>query len=381
MLSEEKLKIQLQNKPYDELKGLARKAKIKGFSKARTKKKLIALLLKNKKKLPEFNIKKTVFHTFWKGTIAGILLVTVAIIAHSIKIYSFFSSKNEKNLMIKEAEFSTNDSTVKILILPFSYNKKCNIEDVEYENFIKRRYKKLKENEHLNIEYIEVEKEVFPQTHREVSLIGKEKQADIVLWGFINEECEGPAKIKLKHTLIRDIGILKMPRESYSDFHVLNEIDELENGFLQNDIDYIIYKTLGIIEFTNSKYENAINYFSKINKQCEIELTVINMICFYKRNQITELKREADMFNRCTNELVQNAVEVQSNRPATKEQVTQALNILKNFIEYLDVYLYYVQENPSFYEMTRESSDKIQNRFNSLSQFHKDAKEKLSLVR
>jgi len=142
---------------------------------------------------------------------------------------------------------STNPNSCKILILPFNGLDQCKEKPAKYEEVLEMRYRDLRIKYNFDIEIISLESVDPPKDEEEVRKIGEEKKADIIIWGDYAEYCKGNSDISVKYIALRDINkeeaFIKGRDKFYGDSGVqpLTSIYQLKKGYLQKDIDYVVF--------------------------------------------------------------------------------------------------------------------------------------------
>ena len=159
-----------------------------------------------------------------------------------------------------EKEFSVIDEVFRILILPFSGDI-LNRNDAE--TILQKRYIEIAQKEKLPMQVLFIigEKQSF-YTAESARKIGLKHKADIVIYGDLylrNEE-----KLALQYVIISNFQQLKQ-REWNSQPQSF-KFSQLQQGHLQNKIDYIIYWILGIQSFYNNQLKKSLRYFIQIVK-------------------------------------------------------------------------------------------------------------------
>ena len=283
-------KEQLEKQTVNELKVIAKNVGVKGYSNKR-KKQLIGILINKKYDITPYighyqnNEKKYSFNDFWKKYIDGYVRVLTAIIVCLITIITTIRTCDTRF----SPYFLSFGEEFKILILPLTPDRNCNIVDTEYEQQIANYYNKITDSLSINLTTKIAKNLACPQTEEEVQKIGEKENADIVIWGNYDEFCSGPTKVRIRYRLIDSIGISIPVSGGHKDMKPLNDLSELRSGSLINSMDYIIYKTLIVSLFNRSNFGQCIDLSNKIVKrECDIEIEFIKNISLRKLGRETE---------------------------------------------------------------------------------------------
>ncbi len=177
--------------------------------------------------------------------------------------------------------FTRTDSSFNILILPFEPLEDCKIKESKVEETLRRRLLELKEEKKMNIQVKIDTNQLCPTTFEEGRKIGKKFGADLVVWGDYFEKCFPDTDIAcLKYYYLKDTtyNIKSFGKTGYEK---IESMVDLKKGYLQNDLDYLIYWTLGIEAYNRKKYNQALQYF-KFNGK--IKSKNYDDILFYSAN-------------------------------------------------------------------------------------------------
>ncbi len=277
---------QLYNKlnalPLKALQQIAKKAKIARFSSLR-KRNLILELLKTSNveelltsasgdTIPQNLLIKRFYLTFRKWSIISIKIAGFIVLVHEfvgaigfgapwLNATKFISDE------LRSATFPKYTKTFNILLLPFSPDKDCEIEKVEYERLVKEGLLEKKGKENLDINVSVFYPKSCPIDDSLAMKIGMEENADIVVWGYYDENCADTTKIRLKYILCKNKYFSNIENTygatSYSNLLAPND---LRSGFLQNNIHDVMYAILGLSEREKNNCHKAIKLFSKMEK-------------------------------------------------------------------------------------------------------------------
>lgn len=295
------LKKQLHNKTKIELISIAKGLGIKRYSN-KNKKELIQLINSFLNSDSEKVVKKE-SEGIWKKYIDGRVRVIVVIVASILAIVKFLIPQNdcdvEQICEVKESTFIANDSLFNILLLPFHPDKNCIIENTDYERQIIERFDSIKNihnykiSIHLNNNYN------CPRTYEEVQKIGEKENANFVIWGYYDEECDDRVKIRLKYKLIDSID-LKINKEGDTKYHTIENFKVLKSGVLQKNMDYIIKMTLAFYEARKLEITNTLKILKTIETN-DCDSIVLNSFgeCYYHLEEIEKTDSIYSKLNNC----------------------------------------------------------------------------------
>lgn len=186
-------------------------------------------------------------HLFFLGSILGLL---VSILTSNDTYYddSFvFESNNKYN----------------VLLLPFSPDINCKILETNLENSLVERYNKKRREDLDELDFHFHESHPCPGDVFDVAKILKTSKADMVIWGSYEEDCNEPNKVRLRYLAFNDVDTtINLGDTEMQD---LGSLRQLRQGYLQKDIDEIIYTTIGFSKYNNRQYQSAIDYLKKAN--------------------------------------------------------------------------------------------------------------------
>ena len=260
MTEEEKI---LESKNVTELKALAKKLNLKGYSKLK-KQPLIKFILKgsNTKTLRSYikpNKRKIKARYLW-----SIFLIIAAVVGFYVDVSSLFSV----NPSSKEADFNPiaiDSFKTNILILPFNPDRNCTFLETNYEKVFLERFKNIRDTFNIDLEPIYVDTEQCPQTDNEASKIGEMYNADIVLWGHFDETCKDTNKVRIRYTITNELLKNSYAFKGDTGFRPLNGINDLREGYLQKEVDYIIFHSIALGEFHKGNYRKTLRLLTNIN--------------------------------------------------------------------------------------------------------------------
>lgn len=179
--------------------------------------------------------------------------------------------------------FDIYNSNFKILLLPFNPDNNCTYQETDYESKIIERFTNHKEYKNSKIDIRFYKSEICPSTNDEARRIAIEQNANLIIWGYYDENCTGPTKVRIRY---KSVSIQEYENERASGDSKMNDledINQLRSGYLQNDIDYIIYWSLAKSRIEKGQYKEALEYLLEIkNSTCDIALYKSLTQCYYK---------------------------------------------------------------------------------------------------
>lgn len=95
------------------------------------------------------------------------------------------------------------------------------------------------------------------------------KNADLIIWGYYRESKGGVLVPVLRYYLVKDILISESKKRG-EDYLIFNPESKYE-GFLTNNIKYVIHWVHGIAAYQQGDYKRALHHFKKINVEESLE--------------------------------------------------------------------------------------------------------------
>lgn len=233
-----------------------------------SKKRLLKIKLDNGKKLTAVGYSKKIDFFVY----GSLLALWIPILIKSIQ---------SENKVTETPSFSNtaifNDTTkFNLLLLPLHPDKECDVIQTNFEYQLIERYQELMVKEKSNFEFKFFELGKCPITSQEAFEIAKKKGADLIIWGNYEEECNLPDKIRIRYVSLIDVVTPSLITGD-TDSQELSSLSLLRKGYLQKDIDFIIYSSLGMFELSSGNYNKSIFYFEKIENSNECDV-----ISFFK---------------------------------------------------------------------------------------------------
>jgi tetratricopeptide (TPR) repeat protein len=200
--------------------------------------------------------------------ITTLILIKTDVITPLIK-------STDKRQTHSSQNFSSSKNSFKVLILPFHPDKNCVIEYTHYEEILLERFQQINNKDSLNIEAIFISHLPCPSDPNEATSIGNEYNANIVLWGNYEEECDGPSKLCINYSIVNSFNIIVDDTLGSSGMKYLDNLDDLRLGFLQEDIDLIITLIIAINYLQCNNIDKSIETLSILLKKDSCDLATL----------------------------------------------------------------------------------------------------------
>jgi tetratricopeptide (TPR) repeat protein len=200
-------------------------------------------------------------------TIAGIIIGIIIGILQFPALWRDFFKKSDNKKVTKEKticeEVFKDSSNYRIVVLPFF--KTCETgRDIGLE--IKNRLQLLKYKDSLNIEvcYLDTFKQNPNFTKEQADKIRKENNADQIIYG-VNSSLNCTPQDTLLEVCVNYLADEKyMVNTPVPISQVKASISEIRQGFLQADIDYVVYFFSAVSDYEKSRYKQSLYKLSKI---------------------------------------------------------------------------------------------------------------------
>ncbi|MBV6438642.1 MAG: hypothetical protein EPGJADBJ_00266 [Saprospiraceae bacterium] len=201
-------------------------------------------------------------------------------------IYYFRIEFIERFNLFEKFEES-NSQYFNIALVPFKSD--INITSGTANNFMSQLEVRLntyneKSDNFLHIKYYKYKDGVSSQP--DAKKFGEIVHADLVIWGAYTMTPDS-TNIRLCYTLLREIGLEEniKNKESKMQVSTLNAMNELREGDLPNDIEFIINWVLGMNYYIRGDYELALSYINDISNNSKNKLKMQDEMlvgAFYK---------------------------------------------------------------------------------------------------
>ena len=228
-----------------------------------------------------------------------------------------------------------------ILILPFNPYKSCNIETNNYDYIMFERLQEISRVENLNLSISLFEPDVCPLPRKDIISLGKDKKADVVMWGKYIEGCtDSLARINYQITPIDyDLSGIEGLVEYDEVFHNVENIEEVARGTHQ---EYLIFKLFEHIAAHKSKLRFPImgNYKERIQIYFDIKRKGVEYYIDDTGTLIISLTR-------CWFDLAMFSVEL-----LVDKQLKNRTEILTLYIDEIANFQNYIREKSDFKDIT-----------------------------
>ncbi len=173
----------------------------------------------------------------------------------SICKYTIFSYNK-----IFPPKFSNNRS-FNILILPFNLLSGKIDYNLKIEKSIEIRFKEIIDINHIPLEVIFDENEKHPESVENAQILCKKRNADLIIYGdFYDNDKDTINEIRIKWVLAYDLhSYLGIKRDSK--VQPIKRLSQLSNGYLLNDIEYIVNWAIALRYLKQQNYKLAIKTF------------------------------------------------------------------------------------------------------------------------
>jgi len=177
------------------------------------------------------------------------------------------SLEKKKKDIFKHVFFNSSDSNLKILILPLRPDRDNPNLQNDYSFQLLKRLRIKQENENLNVT-VQLSKDFeHPVTHTDAKEMGRSINADMILWGSYTEQDSiksGLESVNICYSLTNPFSIDKSKLIGDTGPQDIKELKQLQNGYLQNDIDYIIHWIEGMAAYEKNDFKLALTHFQKV---------------------------------------------------------------------------------------------------------------------
>lgn len=191
----------------------------------------------------------------------------LTLIATLIAFLQFFNVKAPEIISAGNNEVIIphgDSSFLDVLILPFSIDKECTIEESDISGKLVKfmQEKRSKENLQLAVHYYDPDTCLI--SDNDALKLANNLQMDIVIWGYYDEECDEIDKVRIKYAIM-DKNIESNFYNGDSGYQEIEYSTQLLYGYLQNDIYYNIYWILAVYNLWNSNYKESYRMISAID--------------------------------------------------------------------------------------------------------------------
>ena len=166
------------------------------------------------------------------------------------------------NIFTEQVSFP-DETDYNILLLPFQPLENCRTQDTQLERTIQTRLRAMSDDQGLGLHVELGTNYSCPSSFEEAQAIGDKVGADLVIWGDLYEKCNSDNQACLKYKVINEVpyGIKEKGKSEIEPFALPKVMQE---GQLLQDVDYIIWWTLGLEASTHNECDKAKIYFENI---------------------------------------------------------------------------------------------------------------------
>ncbi len=170
------------------------------------------------------------------------------------------------------AAFDPASDRFRVLILPFEALEESKLRETRYGRAVEKRLVEIKEEKDLDLDIKYLQDEHSPSGFREATNTGRKHNADLVIWGDYYERVHSDAThAAVKYSLVD----IEPPNVSATGKTPITEIQSLtliSQGYLQHDIDYILYWVLALEKFAKEMYGDALPLFVQVESEFSDQL-------------------------------------------------------------------------------------------------------------
>ncbi|MEZ4884427.1 MAG: tetratricopeptide repeat protein [Chitinophagales bacterium] len=167
--------------------------------------------------------------------------------------------------------FEPDSDTFNVLLLPFHPDKDCKAANTEMESQLMEFIETSQWAQAMKVNVQMLEGQPCPYQPQIAKKLGKEQNADVVIWGFYNAKKQKP---EILYTWINDV---------ISGHTGLPQLADLRNGFyLKDDVGYIGNWMIGVAACKANRWAEALLHFQHISTdKCDVAVTPMIGHCFY----------------------------------------------------------------------------------------------------
>ncbi len=204
-----------------------------------------------------------------KLLVLGILLLSIIIMGFQQHDNIYACVKN------KVTKFNSQDTTnLKILLLPFKMDENTQGGKVDFKGPLVERLNVIKSKEGLQIELLSLQKikcladDEELVTDEKPREIAESKNADLVVWGsyeLAHDSNQNDRKsIRLRYALTKNFQVDRSKQEGDTEMQRIDELKQLRQGYLQEDIDYVLHWVQGMTAYEKGNFKLALHHFEEI---------------------------------------------------------------------------------------------------------------------
>lgn len=193
-------------------------------------------------------------YKFFLVTIPTLILLYIGLIQVANPIFE--TNKNSFE------SFEESDSTFKVILLPFKRYENCAFRNMEIESRIADRLMQMNEQYKLNLN-VRLDSADCISTYEESQELAERYNANMIVFGDLYEKCNpdtSKACVKYKLRNIKNIST----DSGNTGLKNINGMEEISEGYLQEDIDYIVFWSIGISLYNKHNYGLSIKYLENI---------------------------------------------------------------------------------------------------------------------
>ncbi len=178
--------------------------------------------------------------------------------------------------------------SINVIFLRFLPNKDCINEKVEYEKLFVERYQNISNQDNLNILPEFIDQEV--KNEAEAEALGKDRKADLVIWGAFTEDCDQENyEIEINYSITSEINQLCLMKKSgKTNLEKNGSVLQFRDQEVYENIDRIVYLLSATSKYLkkgelDQRIKDAKEILSKYidrKKSCDDDYLTSVFICF-----------------------------------------------------------------------------------------------------
>ena len=182
---------------------------------------------------------------------------------------------NYDNVISKKIDiFGKSNRDFKIIVLPFSPDRNCEYLKTDYEQIVVNRIVDKAYKEKLSIDVMYLDYIECPISVENVLKIGNSTNSDLILWGEYDENCTDATKLRIRYAFLNGNEWVSEKVED-SGKKEIADLEMLRSGYLQREVDEIVYYTLALYALKKGDWEKVIEYvkYTDVNSNHEGDIT------------------------------------------------------------------------------------------------------------
>jgi tetratricopeptide (TPR) repeat protein len=204
------------------------------------------------------------------GTIVGLIAESRSSVADATAYMipvSAFPQRLAKEPPHSKPPLFRKDETFNVLFLPFDPIEKITTKEIKPERAILKRLTDMQHGENLALQVRYREEGILPISFEDGAAIGRKLGAHLVIWGdYFQSLTANSTNIALRWALV-DVNLANIMPTGKVPVQSVESLTLLTEGYLQEDIDYVIFWCLAHMEMKMAHYERAIERLNRVVSQ------------------------------------------------------------------------------------------------------------------